>query len=272
MTSMRSMTSTSGIMRATGAAALIAVTAGWAGAAAGVYTVGNFDNFGTQSLYFVNPGVGGASIIGSTGLREVAGLEYDLANDRLLALDILGDLYSVNRNNAESTLVLNTGALITEGSLAVGAGTFTTIFDELHRLDGGTWVAVGSSGLADSYDISGLEFDGAGRLFAVASNGDAADSLLRFDPLTGAALFVAQITGAASGGLGGLAFNHDNGAMYLTDGARLFSLDLSSGATTTLNSIGILGVSGIAYIPSPGTVLLAGAGMVLISYRRRGAR
>jgi hypothetical protein len=263
MTHKKSMTI--GALRA---AALIALATASASAAQGVYGIGNFDNFGTQTLYFVEPGVDSTITIGNTGLREVAGLEYDVANDRLLALDILGDLYSVDRTTGASTLMLNTGALITEGSVAVGSATYTTMFDDLHRLDGGAWVSVGASGLTDTYDISGLEFDGTGNLFAVASNGDAADTLLRFDTLTGAALIVAEITGAASGGLGGLAFNHQTGAMYLTNGSMLYTLDLTSGAATAINSLA-MGISGIAYVPSPSTAALAGVGMMLIAARRR---
>jgi hypothetical protein len=246
----------------------VACLAGAAHATAGLYAVSDFGNFNSQTLYRIDPASGQTVRIGETGLVEIAGLDYDVATDRLLALDSLGDLYLINRETAAATLVESTTGLITEGGIEVGAATYTTIFDELHRLEGGVWVRIGESGLGDRYDVSGLEAVPGVGLLGLVLSGDATDSLVAFDVNTGAARLIADLD-TNGGATGGLAFNHETGVLYATNGSGLYTYSVAGETLAPAFGIGLSGVSGIAYVPGPGTGALAAIGVLVMAHRRR---
>jgi len=253
-------------------AALCAAGVSAAHAQAGtLYGVATFSTFGTQSLYAIDAGTGAASLIGSTGLRQIMGLDWDGGTGRLMALTAAGDAFALDTGTGASTLVTDANFGVSEGSVAYAGGVaFTTIFDNLHTFSGGAWQQVGPSFLAPGADISGLDFGGS-QLLGLALNGAGADQLVSFDALTGTAA-VLGATGTNASTVGGLAHAFLGGAWYMTDGATLYSLDASTGAATSIGSHGVAGFSGLAFVPAPGTLALAGLcglGGRVVSRRRR---
>jgi hypothetical protein len=250
------------------ALAALAAGVGVAQAQGTLYGVATFSNFGTQSLYAINPATGAASLIGNTGLRQIAGLDWDQSSNQLIALTVGGDQFSLNTATGASTLLVDANFGVPEGSIAFRNGTaFTTIFDNVHSWNGASWQLLGNSGLAAGADISGLDFT-ATRLLGLALNGTAGDELVSFDLTTGAASIIGA-TGTNASTVAGLAFDFNAGGLFMTDGSSLYSLNEGTGSATLIGSHGLSGFSGLAYVPAPGTmVLLAGTGL-LASRRRR---
>ncbi|MDX2147166.1 MAG: hypothetical protein SFZ23_06550 [Planctomycetota bacterium] len=254
------------MMRLAGAALLCA--AGGLAQAQVLYGVASFTNFGSQSLYSINPSTGSATLIGNTGLRQIAGLDWDGGSGRLIALTASGDSFALNTSTGAATRVVDANFGVPEGSIALEtAGTFAPIFDNLHRWNGAGWSLVGPSGLAPGADISGLDGTGTA-LFGLALNDARADQLVRFDTNTGVASVVGD-TGTNGLAVGGLAFDWDLGRLFMTDGLNLYSINTSTGAASSIGSLGVAGFSGLAYVPAPGAATMVLAGALAASRRRR---
>ena len=236
-------------------------------AQAALFGVASFSPFGSQSLYAVDASTGAATLVGSTGLRQISGLSWDGANSRLVALTVAGDQFAIDTTTGASTLLVDSSFGVPEGSIAFSGGTaYSTLFDNLHAWSGSAWSQVGPSGLAAGADISGLDF-GGGLLLGLALNGGGADQLVSLDVSTGAATVIGA-TGTNAASLAGLAYGFIGGAWYMTDGSSLYTVDSASGAATLVGAHGVAGFSGLAFVPSPGVVaLLALSG--LVAARRR---
>ena len=247
-------------------AVVAAVACAGSAAASTLYGVASFSPFGTQSLYAVDASTGAATLIGSTGLRQVAGLDWDESAGRLVALTVAGDLFELNPATGASSLLVDGAFGVPEGSLVVhSSGTYAPLFDSIHRLEGTTWQPLGASGLPAGADISGLEMVG-GRLLGLATFGAAADALVQFDLASGAGTILG-LTGTQSGSVGGMA---NGNALYMSDGSRLYTLNASTGVATLIGAHGVSGMSGLA-IPGPSALALLGSGMLLLGARRRAA-
>jgi hypothetical protein len=230
-----------------------------------LYGVGNFSNFGSQSLYQIDSQSGVATLVGSTGLRQIAGLDWDSASNRLVALTVGGDIFEIDRSTGASTRVVDLAFGVPEGSLLSRNGVnMTTLSNDLSMLDGSSWRSIGTSGLSATADISGLEIVDGGRLLGLATNASADDSLVSFDLATGLATTLG-VTGTNSGSLGGLAYLD---ALYMTDGASLYRVDTQSGSASLIGSHGVSGFSGLA-IPAPGTAVMLGLAALATGRRRR---
>jgi hypothetical protein len=247
------------------------IAAGLIGAAVGaahaqtLYGVGNYSAFGSQSLYSIDTGTGQASLIGNTGLNQIAGLDWDLVNHRLVALTVAGDIFQINPATGASTRIVDLAFGVPEGSVLVRGSTIqTVIFNNLNTLSGSGWQSVGASGLSGAADISGLEIVDSGRVVALATNAGNADSLVSFDTTTGAATTIG-LTGTNSGSLGGLAYN---GSLFMTDGASLFRVNTNTGVAALVGAHGFSGFSGLA-IPSPGSAAILGFAALSLARRRR---
>lgn len=244
------------------------------GMAQSLFAVGGFANFAGQSLYTINPSTGAATLVGSTGLSQIADIAWDRTTGRLLALTVQADVYRLDLSTGAATLLSARAGIVPEGALAVNSTgvVFTSVQDRLHTLDV-TSAAVtpsGPLGVSDN-DLSGLAFSAAGGLFAYATNGGLPDALLSIDPVTGAGTRVGLTGFTNTGGLGGLTFLDDGaGALLLSDGSSLYSVDPTTGGATLIGSHGIGGVSGIAFVPTPGTAVVLGAVGLLAWRRRRG--
>jgi hypothetical protein len=236
-------------------------------AQAALFGVASFSPFGSQSLYAVDASTGAATLVGSTGLRQISGLSWDGANSRLVALTVAGDQFAIDTTTGASTLLVDSSFGVPEGSIAFSGGTaYSTLFDNLHAWSGSAWSQVGPSGLAAGADISGLDF-GGGLLLGLALNGGGADQIVSLDVSTGAATVIGA-TGTNAASVAGLAYGFIGGAWYMTDGSSLYTVHSASGAATLVGAHGVDGFSGLAFVPSPGVVaLLALSG--LVAARRR---
>lgn len=253
-------------------AGALALTGAGALAHAQLFGVGEFSPTGTQNLYSINPVNGAATLIGSTGLRQISDIAFDPNANALLAHTVAGDIFQLNTLTGAATLLADGATLTPESGFAILPTTgrrFTTIFDDLHGSVAGpaAWSNLGASGL-NSFDVSGLAFDPSLRLFGLVSNSTLADELVEFNLATGSATVIGA-TGTASVATAGLTFNHATQQLLASDGASLFSLDRTTGAATLIGAHGVAGFSGIAYIPAPGSVALVIAGAVTCVRRRR---
>lgn len=256
------------MMRVTIMTALCAVGAATAYGQTGLFGVAEFSPFGVQSLYAIDAATGAATAIGSTGLRRISGLDWNSANSRLVALTGDGDQYAIDTATGASTLLVDADFGVPEGSIAFAAGSaYTTIFDDLHIWSGSAWQLIGPANLSTSSDASGLDF-GGGRLLALATNGAADDQLLSYDAATGAATVIGA-TGTNAQTVAGLAHDFLANAWYMSDGASLYTLNADTGAATLIGAHGIAGFSGLAYVPAPGVLTLAAAGLLAAARRRR---
>lgn len=246
------------------AAGLLSAAAGLSHAQT-LYGVGNFSAFGDQSLYSIDAATGAATLIGNTGLRQIAGLDWDLVNHRLVALTVAGDIFQINPSTGASTRIVDLAFGVPEGSvLARGSTIYTSIFNNLSSLNGSSWQSLGTSGLSGTADISGLEIIAGGQIVGLAVNANGGDSLVSFDTATGAATTIG-LTGTSSGSLGGLAYN---GALFMTDGASLFQVNTATGAATLVGAHGVTGFSGLA-LPSPGATGVLALAALSLGRRRR---
>jgi hypothetical protein len=257
------------------AGALVALSAGLANAQ--MFGVGRFDSFSTQGLYAINPLTGAASLVGDTGLREIADIAWDINNGRMLALTVRADLYQINLATGAATLLAQSAGTLPEGSLTVGPTgvIYTNDADVIGTLDplSAAFTAVGPTG-STAFDISGMAFGPTGRLFAFAANGNAPEGsqLLEINPATGVGTIIGPTGIFGDTRLGGLAFDlygNANGGLYLTEGSRLFTVDLGTGAASLVGSFGVPGMSGIAFIPAPGSLALVGIAGLAVARRRR---
>lgn len=251
-----------------GALGLLAATS----ASAQLFGVGDFAPFQTQSLYTIDLSTGAATLVGSTGLRDIADIAYDLPSSTMYALTVGADLYTINTSTGAATFVAARAGTTPEGSLAFLLQTgqlFTTASDVLGNVSTSTaaFTSLGGAASSSDTDISGLAFDVPGRLFGYAKNGSGEDSLVRFDTATGASTRVGLTGITASASVGGLAFERSTGRLFLTDGGALHTVDTLTGAATLVGQHGRTGFSGIAFIPAPGALALLGFG--LLAARRR---
>lgn len=256
------------MIRLAAVAALCAAGVASANAQGTLYGVATFSTFGTQSLYSINPATGAATLVGSTGLRQIAGLDWDASNNRLVALNGAGDQFEINTATGASTLIVDANFGVPEGSIAIANGTaFTTLFDNLHSWNGAAWQQVGPSLLPGGADISGLDFGGT-MLLGLATNGANADDLVSLNVATGAATIIGA-TGTNASTVAGLTHAFLGGAWYMTDGASLYSLNTTTGAANLIGAHGVNGFSGLAFVPTPGAAALLGLGGLVIARRRR---
>jgi hypothetical protein len=111
-----------------------------------------------------------------------------------------------------------------------------------------------------------LEFEGG--LLGLALNGSGADELVSFDLGTGAATVIG-VTGTNTSTVAGLTSTTVGGLWYMTDGSTLYSLNTATGSATSIGTHGVAGFSGLAFIPSPSSLLVLGIAGLASARRRR---
>ena len=216
-------------------------------------------------------------IISATARSDGSFLMFSrgLANEPFQAYELSGAL------GATPQLVeLATGlADVPSGVTEVGGQLFGVRDGSLYTYDSGTFAEtlVGSLGLAgDAASTGSLAYDaGSGTLYMVARD----DNLYEVNQGTGAASLV--------GGTGADLFNSGLeflgadlfGAIFDDVGATLSlgGIDTSGGAFTSLTSIDVSGLLGtgplppvsLLVVPAPGTLALAGLGVLGFARRRR---
>lgn len=238
--------------------------------AADLYGVASYSQFGTQSLYRIDPITGAASLVGNTGIRQINGLAFDSSTATMYALTTDSKLYRINLLNGASNLIASRADTLPEGDIAFGPdGDFiATRGFELGSLNRSTagFSPIGGMGAAAN-DVSGLAFDGSGALFGYAKNGTLEDTLLSINPDTGSASVIGPTGISTAPAVGGLAFDSDLSTLFLSDGASLYSVNRDTGAASLIGAHGVSGFSGLA-VPAPGAA--AGLlGLALAAARRR---
>jgi len=143
---------------------------------------------------------------------------------------------------------------------AIENGLLSTI-DLLVTIDTATG-AVSGVGSTLTSNIQGLAFAPDGMLYGW----DTTVGLMTLDPSTGRAT---DVNPAVEGGFGiqALEFAPD-GTLYGGQD-ELFTIDVATGATTSVGSGEWSNVRGLAYVPEPSTALLLGAGLAGFARKRR---
>lgn len=216
-----------------------------------LFGVASYGQFSTQSLYRIDPATGAATLVGSTGIRQINGIAYD--GSTLWAYTSSADVYRLNLNTGAADLFSSSVAVVPEGDLAFGPGGLWTSDGDVVGLLSVYDASIDQVGLmgSDASDVSGLAFDGSGTLFGYSKNGSLEDTVVSIDPLTGAATTVGGTGLSSSSAVGALAYDGSTGAMLLSDGSALYSVDTSSGAATFIGGHGVGELSGLAFVPSP---------------------
>ncbi len=228
-------------------------------ASAELFGVASFAPFASQSLYRIDPATGAATVIGNTGLDEINDIAWSQADATLYAYTSRADLYRIDITTGAATLIAARTDTVPEGSLTVSpAGMlFSTDGLELVRVDPLTaaLTTVGAIG-PDALDISGLAFGPGQTLYGYDKNGTGDDYLVTLDRTTGLATRVGQTGTTDAGNVGGLTYDPTTALLYLTDGSRLYTVNTITGAATPIGAHGVGGMSGLAYVPEPTTLML----------------
>ncbi|HEX5108300.1 MAG TPA: hypothetical protein VFV95_07640 [Vicinamibacterales bacterium] len=173
---------------------------------------------GPDNLFFIDITNGAASLVGSHGLSVptiLHGLEWDSSTDTLYGVAVSDNrLYTIDRTTGLATLVGPTG-------LAPGSGNYCNLG---HHAAANVMLLT-NSGTASTYTV---------------------------DRTTGLATLLGPLNGPTSPT--GLAFDSDNGLMYLVDNLSdtLYTVDPVSGAATAVGSMGPGNSFALAYIPGAG--------------------
>jgi hypothetical protein len=203
----------------------------------------------------VNPATGAVSVIGATGLGNLAGVTAEF-NGTVYATDLYNNLYSVNTTTGVASLIGPTGLPICPSLISPVEVSDETLFTANGKLY--------------------ATFDGINLM-----NSTLVDSpeLYQINPVTG----VATMVGATALGL--QAAVQINGTVYGLDfnptgPNAVLSLDLANGNTTFLNNyvsspvaggVNAFAVTGVSPTPEPASFTLVGIGIaaVLVSRRRK---
>jgi hypothetical protein len=243
----------------------------------------------TGMLYEISTDDASIHEIGSTGLGNLASLEFDsLGNLYGFTSGSSASLYLIDPADASVTRVGSLGAdFVFEAGLAIGAdgvaygtnlrnSSFPKLFSI--SLDTGAVTTIGTIAGAP-HDINGLALRDDGMLVGLDRETNA---LLEIDPLTATSSII-SIIDAKVGSVGGMtvagamAWFSTAGPESSTPGSNeLYSFDLYTGEQTLVGgfsgSIGGAGISGLAVVPEPSTAMLVGLGFSILAVRRRRSR
>jgi hypothetical protein len=181
-------------------------------------------------------------------------------------MTVAADLYRLNVNTGAATLVAAQANTLPEGDISFSGGVL------YHTSSAGmvSTVDTATGALTPFVDISagGSDFSGltvtSTLSVALALNGTDADSLVVF---SAGGIFTSMLPGTNGVSVGGLA--SDGTRAWMTDGTSLFELSTSSGTATLLGGHGVGGMSGLAFVPTPGAAGLLALGALAAGRRRR---
>lgn len=209
------------------------------------------------NLDSVNPATGAVSVIGATGLGNLAGVTAEFKGT-VYATDLYNNLYTLNTTTGAASLIGATGLPICPSLISPVEVSDETLF----TANGKLYVTFDGLNLATSTVVD-------------------APGLYQINPATG----VATLVGPTALGL--QAVSQLNGSVYGFDfnpagPNSLLSLNLANGNTTFLNNyasspvlggVNALAITGVAQTPEPVSFALAGVGIAaLLAYSRRRRR
>jgi len=246
------------------------LTAGVVANAEVLVGVAGFGVSGTQSLYTIDTGNGQATLIGDTGVSEIAGIEWD--GSTLWAYTVDSDVYSLSLTDGSATLEADAIDIVPEGGLAFDAsGTLFGVDGSgiLGTVDPstGAFFPLGALG-PDGNDVSGIAFDVTSGLIGYAKNGTLEDALVLIDTGSGEATTIGATGIDSPGAMGGLDID-ELGTMFLHSGGSLYTVDTGTGLASLVGDSNVGGFSGIVFVPAPGALGVLGAAGLLATRRRR---
>jgi hypothetical protein len=235
-----------------------------------------FDSSNPSTILFDHP------IIGLSASESIRGIDF--WNGTVYALGSAGNLYNLNYNTGQATLVGNLGVVLNGASYGVeNDPTGFHVVSELgqnltaNRATGAA--TVGPNVNPSGTFLSALAYrNSTGTMFGIDSS---ANTLGTFNPATG--------TYSTIGSLGfdvarnnGFDISSVSGVAYLASGAtssdvqaNLYMVNLLTGGTLLLGQIGQPGdntlLRGLTAVPEPGTaaLLVGGLALLALNFRRR---
>lgn len=233
----------------------------------------------SQKLYLVDQIDASVTEVGAFGVEGyMAGLAYDANHGIMYGVTTASDkLFSISLSTGAATLVGDLNATLMHGlaydnSTDTLFGTYGSSFGNgLYQIDVSTGhsTLIGNMGQFPNSDtIGGLAIHPvSGDLYGVLGGPASGSGLVKIDKNTGAAMLVHSY---AIQILSGLAFDTD-GVLYATDNwsGDLYTLDISSGATSLVGNTGLDNALGLAAIPEPATMVFFISASVLALFIRR---
>jgi DNA-binding beta-propeller fold protein YncE len=233
------------------AAVLFAASSAFAGT---MYTVDS-----NRTLYTLDLATGARTPAGviSANAGTTSGLAHDPATGTVWVVSTSTDsLYTVDLATGTATLVgaFGDSAIVMHGlefddstGKLYGASSHNGGLYEINKATGAATL-IGVSGLVS---FTNLGYDSANDVM-YACNTTTPESFHIMNRATGATTFVGLL-GAVSSNPNGMAFNRDNGLLYLIDNTtdNLYTIDVTTGAATVIGPMGSGNYLGLVYIPDP---------------------
>jgi len=236
-----------------------------------------FDSSNPGTILFDHP------IIGLTASESIRGIDF--WNGSVYALGSAGNLYTLNYNTGQATLVGGLGVVLNGASYGVenDPGGFRVVSELGQNLTANRATGTATVGPAINPSgtfLSALAYrNSTGTMYGIDSS---ANTLGTFNPATGTFSTIGAGLGFDVARNNGFDISSGSGVAYLSSGAsssdvqaNLYSVNLATGMASLIGLIGQVGdntlLRGLTVVPEPGTASLLVGGLVLLAlnFRRR---
>lgn len=235
-------------------------------------------------LFDLNTQTGAAESPRGTSLGHVVDVETDAAGGLFMLTSYVGtdpnSLYAIDSLSGAATLIGSTGlSAIYEGDLALNPadGYFYGIQNvpqgtrRFFRIDPDTGHGIELANLGPVGDFSGLTYAMDNRLFSLDV---ARDLVFELNPTTGTIVDSVPLTATIDSDVCGMDYDPVTDTIYVAGRSAgiegLFALDPENGQLTLVGQTGVSGISGLAVVPEPGTLIcMLAIGIGLSGHARR---